>query len=134
LAVRPRRGGPHPAVTMARGFGGSIHHGLEPFAVTFAEAGFVVLMHDHRGLGRSGGEPPRHTQGQQGRRRPSESSSVRTMRPEGRRRSDGSSRLPGRIPARVRTSNSAPFHLWNFRELFSSAVRDPYPSSMHSHA
>lgn len=28
-----------PAVTMAHGFGGSIHHGLEPFAVSFAEAG-----------------------------------------------------------------------------------------------
>ena len=49
--------GPHPAVTMAHGFGGSIHHGLEPFAVSFAEAGFVVLQHDHRGFGRSGGEP-----------------------------------------------------------------------------
>jgi len=49
--------GPHPAVTMAHGFGGSIHHGLEPFAVSFAEAGFVVLLHDHRGFGRSGGEP-----------------------------------------------------------------------------
>jgi fermentation-respiration switch protein FrsA (DUF1100 family) len=49
--------GPHPAVTMAHGFGGSIHHGLEPFARSFAEAGFVVLLHDHRGFGRSGGEP-----------------------------------------------------------------------------
>nr|WP_256468723.1 MULTISPECIES: lysophospholipase [unclassified Bradyrhizobium] len=41
---------------MAHGFGGSIHHGLEPFAVAFAEAGFVVLLHDHRGFGRSGGD------------------------------------------------------------------------------
>jgi uncharacterized protein len=49
--------GPHPAVTMAHGFGGSIHHGLEPFALSFARAGFVVLLHDHRGFGRSGGEP-----------------------------------------------------------------------------
>jgi dienelactone hydrolase len=46
-----------PAVTMAHGLGGSIHHGLEPFAVSFAEAGFVVLLHDHRGFGRSDGEP-----------------------------------------------------------------------------
>lgn len=26
---------------MAHGFGGSIHHGLEPFAVVFAEVGFL---------------------------------------------------------------------------------------------
>ncbi|MGY4290687.1 alpha-beta hydrolase superfamily lysophospholipase [Bradyrhizobium sp. LM2.7] len=52
----PDRKGPHPAMTMAHGFGGSIHHGLEPFAVAFAEVGFFVLLHDHRGFGRSGGD------------------------------------------------------------------------------
>jgi len=118
LAVRPRRGGPHPAVTMAYGFGGAIHHGLEPFAVTFAEAGFVVLMHDHRGFGRSGGEPPRHTQGLQGRRSASESSA-------------GSGRCGGkagvaqvvvetarRIPAPRADLELCAIHLWNLRETF----------------
>lgn len=32
-----------PAVTVAHGFGGSIHHGLESFAVSFAEAGFDAI-------------------------------------------------------------------------------------------
>lgn len=48
---------PHPAVTMTAGFGGTIHHGLEPFAHAFVEAGFAVLLHDHRGFGQSGGHP-----------------------------------------------------------------------------
>lgn len=46
-----------PAVTMAHGYGGTREHGIERFATTFAEAGFVVLLHDHRGFGRSGGSP-----------------------------------------------------------------------------
>jgi len=49
--------GPHPAVRMCAGFGGTIHHGLEPFAVAFAEVGFATLLHDHRGFGSSGGQP-----------------------------------------------------------------------------
>jgi fermentation-respiration switch protein FrsA (DUF1100 family) len=53
----PERVGPHPAITMSAGFGGTIHHGLEPFAVAFAEAGFAVLLHDHRGFGSSDGLP-----------------------------------------------------------------------------
>lgn len=46
-----------PAVTMAHGYGVTKHHGLEPTAEKFAKAGFVVLLHDHRGFGASGGEP-----------------------------------------------------------------------------
>jgi fermentation-respiration switch protein FrsA (DUF1100 family) len=46
----------HPAITMAHGFAGSKEHGLERFAQAFAAAGFVVLVHDHRGFGTSGGE------------------------------------------------------------------------------
>lgn len=53
----PEGAGPHPAITMSAGFGGTIHHGLEPFAVAFAEAGFAVLLHDHRGFGCSAGLP-----------------------------------------------------------------------------
>ena len=48
---------PHPAITMAHGFAGVKEHGLERFARAFADAGFVVLAHDHRGFGASGGSP-----------------------------------------------------------------------------
>ena len=46
-----------PAVTMAHGFSATRFHGLEPLAQAFAEAGFVVLLHDHRNFGGSGGHP-----------------------------------------------------------------------------
>jgi len=49
--------GPHPAITMAHGFAGVKDHGLERFARAFADAGFVVLVHDHRGFGASDGSP-----------------------------------------------------------------------------
>jgi fermentation-respiration switch protein FrsA (DUF1100 family) len=42
---------------MAHGFAGIKEHGLERFAQAFAAAGFVVLVHDHRNFGTSGGEP-----------------------------------------------------------------------------
>jgi fermentation-respiration switch protein FrsA (DUF1100 family) len=47
----------HPAITMAHGYAGVKEHGLEPFAKAFADAGFVVLLHDHRGFGASEGLP-----------------------------------------------------------------------------
>jgi uncharacterized protein len=53
----PDSPGPHPAITMAHGFAGVKEHGLERFARVFADAGFVVLVHDHRGFGASGGSP-----------------------------------------------------------------------------
>ena len=53
----PDDAGPHPGITMAHGFAGVKEHGLERFARVFAEAGFVVLVHDHRGFGASDGEP-----------------------------------------------------------------------------
>ncbi len=53
----PEGTGTHPAITMAHGFAGIKEHGLEPFARAFAAAGFVVLVHDHRNFGTSGGEP-----------------------------------------------------------------------------
>jgi fermentation-respiration switch protein FrsA (DUF1100 family) len=46
-----------PAITMAHGYAGTKYHGIESFAEAFTEAGFVVLLHDHRGFGDSGGEP-----------------------------------------------------------------------------
>jgi uncharacterized protein len=49
--------GPHPAITMAHGFAGVKEHGLDRFARLFADAGFVVLVHDHRGFGASDGSP-----------------------------------------------------------------------------
>ena len=53
----PEGTGSHPAITTAHGFAGIMEHGLEPFAHAFAAAGFVVLVHDHRKFGTSGGEP-----------------------------------------------------------------------------
>jgi dienelactone hydrolase len=41
---------------MAHGYAGVKEHGLERFAKAFAEAGFVVLVHDHRNFGSSDGE------------------------------------------------------------------------------
>ncbi|MEX3968197.1 alpha/beta hydrolase [Paraburkholderia sp. EG286B] len=53
----PQGEGRRPAITMAHGYAGVKEHGLEPFARLFAEAGFVVLLHDHRGFGASEGTP-----------------------------------------------------------------------------
>jgi fermentation-respiration switch protein FrsA (DUF1100 family) len=54
---RPEGGRSRAAITMAHGFAGVKEHGLDRFARAFAAAGFVVLVHDHRGFGGSGGEP-----------------------------------------------------------------------------
>src|SRR5262245_48478003 len=50
--------GPRPAITMAHGYAGIREHGLSRFARLFADAGCVVLVHDHRGFGVSDGLPP----------------------------------------------------------------------------
>lgn len=49
--------GPYPALTMSVGYGGVKEHGTLPYAEAFVKAGFVVLLHDHRGFGQSGGTP-----------------------------------------------------------------------------
>jgi dienelactone hydrolase len=49
--------GPHPAISMSHGYAGVKEHSLEPFARRFAEAGFAVLLHDHRTFGASDGVP-----------------------------------------------------------------------------
>jgi fermentation-respiration switch protein FrsA (DUF1100 family) len=54
---RPDRAGPHPAITMAHGYGGVKEHGIPCFAEAFAADGFVVLVHDHRSFGASDGRP-----------------------------------------------------------------------------
>src|SRR6478609_4566070 len=46
---------PAPAISMAHGYAGVKEHGLERFARAFAEAGFVVIPHDHRNFGSSDG-------------------------------------------------------------------------------
>ena len=54
----PQKGaGRGPAITMAHGYAGTREHGIARFASAFADAGFVVLLHDHRSFGVSGGEP-----------------------------------------------------------------------------
>jgi fermentation-respiration switch protein FrsA (DUF1100 family) len=55
--LSPEGSGPYPAITMAHGYAGVKEHGLERFARAFADAGFVVLLHDHRNFGASDGEP-----------------------------------------------------------------------------
>jgi uncharacterized protein len=40
--------GPRPAISMAHRYAAVRELGIEPFARAFAEAGFVVLLHDHR--------------------------------------------------------------------------------------
>ena len=52
----PEGAWPRPAITMAHGFAGTMEHGIERFAEAFAAAEFVVLVHDHRNFGTSGGE------------------------------------------------------------------------------
>jgi uncharacterized protein len=42
---------------MAHGCAGVKEHGITRFAEAFADTGFVVLLHDHRTFGISGGEP-----------------------------------------------------------------------------
>ncbi|NWA29887.1 alpha/beta hydrolase [Pseudomonas gingeri] len=46
-----------PAISMCHGFAAVKEHALERFAVAFADAGFVVLVHDHRNFGSSDGTP-----------------------------------------------------------------------------
>jgi fermentation-respiration switch protein FrsA (DUF1100 family) len=48
---------PLPAISMCHGFAAVKEHALEKFAQAFAEAGFVVLVHDHRNFGASDGMP-----------------------------------------------------------------------------
>jgi fermentation-respiration switch protein FrsA (DUF1100 family) len=46
---------PRAAITMAHAYAGVKEQGIEPFAKAFADAGFIVLLHDHRNFGASDG-------------------------------------------------------------------------------
>ena len=46
-----------PAIVMAHGFSATRHMGLTGFASAFSDAGYAVLVYDHRCLGDSDGEP-----------------------------------------------------------------------------
>lgn len=48
---------PAPCIIMTHGFSALKEHGLAPFAEVFTEAGFCVLIYDHRNTGESSGEP-----------------------------------------------------------------------------
>jgi fermentation-respiration switch protein FrsA (DUF1100 family) len=53
----PKGHGKRPAISLCHGFAAVKEHRLERFAHAFAEAGFVVLVHDHRNFGASDGTP-----------------------------------------------------------------------------
>ena len=57
LFVPEPHSGSLPGITMAHGYAGTKYHRLEPIAEAFADSGFVVMVHDHRGFGDSGGAP-----------------------------------------------------------------------------
>ena len=57
LYLPKREASRSPAITMAHGYAAVKERGLAKFAEAFADAGFVVLLHDHRTFGTSGGEP-----------------------------------------------------------------------------
>lgn len=46
-----------PCIVMAHGLGGTRDAGLEPYALKFANAGYMVLIFDYRHFGASDGEP-----------------------------------------------------------------------------
>lgn len=58
LYVHPDRSGPSPVVVMAHGFTATISGMVaDRYAEVFHDAGFAVLLYDHRNLGISDGEP-----------------------------------------------------------------------------
>ncbi|MFL2935867.1 MAG: alpha/beta hydrolase [Myxococcota bacterium] len=53
----PEGEGPFPGLVMTHGFSAVKEMCLREFAEAFCEAGFAVLLYDHRNLGESAGEP-----------------------------------------------------------------------------
>lgn len=54
---RPAGDGPFPVVVMAHGTSATITMTTDCYADVFEQAGFAVLLYDHRNFGTSGGEP-----------------------------------------------------------------------------
>lgn len=52
----PRSEAPSPAILMSHGFAAVKELYIDKFAETFAEAGYVVVLYDHRNFGKSGGQ------------------------------------------------------------------------------
>lgn len=52
----PEREGPSPAILMSHGFAAVKELYIDKFAEAFAEAGYVVVLYDHRNFGKSGGQ------------------------------------------------------------------------------
>ncbi|WP_110969477.1 alpha/beta hydrolase [Pseudomonas huaxiensis] len=52
----PQAQGPFPAIVMSHGFAAVKELYIDTFAEAFAQAGFVVVLYDHRNFGKSGGE------------------------------------------------------------------------------
>lgn len=57
LYLPQNRSMPFPVVVMAHGFSATISMVADRYAEVFYEAGFAVLLYDHRCFGASGGEP-----------------------------------------------------------------------------
>lgn len=55
----PQLSAPWPLVVMAHGYSATRRMTADKYAEVFCEAGFAVLLFDHRGFGDSGGEPRR---------------------------------------------------------------------------
>ena len=49
--------GPYPVIVMSHGFGAIKEMSLDQTAEIFCQAGYVVVVYDHRNTGLSAGEP-----------------------------------------------------------------------------
>jgi len=58
---QPETDDAHPLIVMSHGFSAIMAMGLDDYAASFAEAGFAVLVYDHRNYGASSGWPRHET-------------------------------------------------------------------------
>ncbi|MBT3330597.1 MAG: alpha/beta hydrolase [Rhodospirillaceae bacterium] len=58
---QPGEDGTHPLIVMSHGFSAIMAMGLDDYAACFADAGFAVLVYDHRNYGASSGWPRHET-------------------------------------------------------------------------
>ena len=57
VVVRPAEDGPHPGIVLIDGSGKTDRHNMRDFSIALAQAGFVTLAYDKRGVGESTGNP-----------------------------------------------------------------------------